>query len=91
MSQKSFPYTAWVLTTAYKVRKVTIASHYKPVGNNFTVAVSDTDVWYQTHMVFGSKQEAVAAGIEKLEAREASLLKQLAVVSGRLQALKGGV
>ena len=85
MSKTTYPFNAWVLTHAYKLKEVTIEKAYYSSYPDYHV--SDTNKIYREDELYPSKSVAILAGRQILAGQRKTLAKRLKTINKKQEAL----
>lgn len=85
---RTYPYTAWTLTPSFKPKQVTLVKAYDSYSNRGEWDVAEGGKLYSAkNDLFASKEDAIAAGWERIHEQEAKLSKMQAGIYKRRTAL----
>lgn len=79
MSEKTYPYQAWVLMPSFKPKEVELVARARLDWEE-----SSTGKWYHHTELHPSKAEAIAAGWEKIRIQQADIDKRQAKLNKRI-------
>lgn len=83
MSEKTYPYQAWVLMPSFKPKEVELVARARLDWEE-----SSTGKWYHHTELHSSKAEAIAAGWEKIKIQQADIDKRRENLNKRINQLE---
>ncbi|WP_349573065.1 hypothetical protein [Azotobacter salinestris] len=81
MSEKTYPYTAWVLMTSFKPKEVTI------IQKRGSYEEASNGKWYSKLDLYKSKGEAIAAARKMIKEAQAGIDKRQENLNKKIAAL----
>lgn len=85
MSEKSYPYQAWVLTPGFKPKQVTLTKPYRWQSGHGDE--TDSGKVYHFSEIYPDLEAAITAGWEKVDAQQADIDKRQERLDKRKTAL----
>ncbi|TKD30029.1 hypothetical protein [Azotobacter chroococcum] len=82
MSEKTYPYTAWVLLPSFKPKLETFVCHA-----SYGHEEVQTGKWYLPDAIYETKAKAIAAGREKIKTQLADLEKRREKLNKKIASL----
>ena len=87
MTERTYPYQGWVLTPAFKPKKVTLTARYGYASQDYG-DLTDSSKLYALSEIFPSKEAAIAGGWARVHAQQSKLDKAQANINKRSASLK---
>lgn len=88
MNERTYPYTAWVLTPSFKPKEVTLVRHYMAFGGQDYGDLTESGKMYGVTEMFPTKRAAVDEGWRRVGKQKADLDKKLIGIAKRRKALQ---
>lgn len=76
MSERTYPYKAWVLQPSFKPKEVELVEHYGSWRGDDYGDMTASKKIYRRDEIFASKAEAIEEGWRRVEKQEADLGKK---------------
>lgn len=76
MSERNYPYTAWILQPSFKPKEVELVKHYTSFGDKDYGDETASGKVYRRDEIFSSKAEAIEEGWRRVEKQQADLEKR---------------
>jgi hypothetical protein len=86
MSDRTYPYTAWVLTPSYNVKQIEVTKCYGYPHREHDV--SSTGKLYHISDLYKSRGDAIRAGFDRCDAQQVDLRKRQERLDKRFGALE---
>lgn len=83
MSERTYPYKAWVLMPSFKPAEVELVSNY----GLYYDETAKGKIYHIKHSLYPTKAAAIAEGREKIEEQQADIAKRLERINKRITAL----
>lgn len=87
MSERTYPYTAWVLLPSFKPKSVELVKKYKSYTADYG-DLTEAGKLYSLSELFPSKREAVEAGWLRVDKQKTDLDKKLESLKKRREQLR---
>jgi len=83
MSERTYPYKAWVLMPSFKPAEVELVSNY----GLYYDETAKGKIYHIKHSLYPTKAAAIAAGRKKIDEQQADIAKRLERINKRIAAL----